>query len=208
MNNTDSVTGQSRTVLELSQPPLALIGLLLVQAAIGYEWLISGLTKVARGGFPSGLADQLRDSSQGSPGWYLKILDHLMIPHAQAFGYLTEIGELIVGVVLLGGALTWLLVRNRIPFRAQALTWGLVGLAAFGGFFMNVNFHLADGAAPAPWTLPNDLFAEGVDIDSLMAAIQVVLAGFAVSQAWRAWGLGRRLEETRAASSERSLLSP
>jgi hypothetical protein len=34
----------------------ALLGLLVIQAFIGYEWLMSGLAKVARGGFPSGLS--------------------------------------------------------------------------------------------------------------------------------------------------------
>lgn len=32
--------------------PLPLVGLLAVQAAIGYEWFMSGLTKVVRGGAP------------------------------------------------------------------------------------------------------------------------------------------------------------
>jgi len=35
---------------------LALIGLLLVQIFVGYEWFNSGLTKIVRGGFPNGLA--------------------------------------------------------------------------------------------------------------------------------------------------------
>lgn len=47
-----------------------IVALLLVQVVLGYEWLVSGLTKLERGGFPQGLADELRDMSQGSPGWY------------------------------------------------------------------------------------------------------------------------------------------
>jgi hypothetical protein len=30
---------------------------------------MSGLTKIVRGGFPSGLADELRDKSKGTVGW-------------------------------------------------------------------------------------------------------------------------------------------
>ena len=35
---------------------IPLIGLLVIQTAIGYEWAMSDLTKIVRGGFPSGLA--------------------------------------------------------------------------------------------------------------------------------------------------------
>ena len=41
---------------------------------------------------------------------------------------------------------------------------------------MNVNFHLANGSAH-PWLIPGDGFDEGVDLDSLMPAIQLVLVG-------------------------------
>jgi len=46
-----------------------IVALLLVQVVLGYEWLVSGLTKLERGGFPQGLADELRDLSQGAPDW-------------------------------------------------------------------------------------------------------------------------------------------
>jgi uncharacterized membrane protein YphA (DoxX/SURF4 family) len=47
---------------------LGLVGLLVVQLLVGYEWLVSGLTKAVRGGLPSGLADELSEKSQGAPG--------------------------------------------------------------------------------------------------------------------------------------------
>src|SRR5260370_26785090 len=45
----------------------AAAGLALVEAAIGYEWLLSGLNKVLSSGFGSGLAHQLQTSLQGNP---------------------------------------------------------------------------------------------------------------------------------------------
>jgi hypothetical protein len=42
---------------------LPLVGLLLIQLLVGCEWLMSGLTKIVRGGFPSGLAAELKDKS-------------------------------------------------------------------------------------------------------------------------------------------------
>lgn len=49
------------------KPSLSLIGLLLVEMIIGYEWLVSGVAKFVRGGFPSGLADELLEKSVGAP---------------------------------------------------------------------------------------------------------------------------------------------
>jgi hypothetical protein len=49
---------------------LALVGLLLVQLLVDYEWFISGLTKIVRASFPSGLAKELTEKSEGTPAWY------------------------------------------------------------------------------------------------------------------------------------------
>lgn len=59
-------------------------------------------------------------------------------------------------------------------------------LLVLAGVAMNVGFHLANGSAH-PWLIPEDGFDEGVDLDSLMPAIQLVLAGVS----GRLWLLGR-----------------
>jgi len=166
---------------------LPLIGLMAVQVFMGYEWLVSGLTKVVRGGFPAGLADELAEKSQGSPGWYVSFLNDVVIPNGKLFGYLTEIGELLIGVTLMAGALVWLLAWGRasVPLRAATLT--LIGTAALGGAFMTINFHLANGSATQPWMLPGGVFDEGVDLDSLMSATQLALAGIAGGLLWGMW---------------------
>jgi uncharacterized membrane protein YphA (DoxX/SURF4 family) len=166
---------------------LPLIGLVAVQVFVGYEWFISGLTKLVRGGFPAGLADELRETSEGSPGWYVKILEHVVIPHGKVFGYLTEIGELIVGIVLVVGALVWLFAWRRMPVSLRGATLAVIALSALGGAFMTLNFHLADGAATSPWLLPDDVFSEGVDIDSLMIAIQLALVAVSGGLLWVMW---------------------
>lgn len=155
---------------------LGLIGLLLIQILIGYEWFMSGVVKIVRGGFPGGLADELTEKSEGIGGWYRSFLDDAVIPNAQAFGYLIELGELLIGVALIAAALTWLLAWERLPVNGRKAVLLVTLLAAVGGVFMNVNFHLANGSAH-PWLIPSDGFDEGVDLDSLLPAIQLVLAG-------------------------------
>ena len=153
---------------------LPLVGLLAVQAAIGYEWFMSGLAKIARGGFPAGLADELREKSEGAPGWYRTVIDDVLIPNGQTVGYLTEIGELIVGLVLVGAAAAFIFAPDRMSRATQEALFGLTALSAFLALVMNVNFHLANGSAH-PWLIPADGFDEGVDLDSLMPFIEVVI---------------------------------
>src|SRR6266540_6890542 len=100
---------------------IPLVGLLVVQLVIGYEWAMSGLTKIVRGGFPSGLADELREKSEGASGWYTSFLDSVVIPNGQTWGYAIEIGELLIGFALIAAALVWLFCWERVsaPQRRQ-----------------------------------------------------------------------------------------
>ncbi len=161
------------------QGRLPLVGLLLIQAFLGYEWLMSGLTKIVRGGFPSGLADELAEKSEGTVGWYKSFLDGAVIPNGDAFGYLIEIGELVIGIALIAAALLWLVRWTRLPDGGRAAVLLVTALAALVGIFMNVNFHLANGS-PHPWLIPSDGFDEGVDLDSLMPVLQLALIAVSV----------------------------
>lgn len=176
---------------------ISLTGLLLVQLAVGYEWTVSGLTKIVRGGFPSGLAAELRDKSEGAAAWYRSFLDSTVIPHGAVWGYAIEIGELALGLALLAAALVWLFRFDRIsPRKRSAVLWATV-LASLGATVMAVNFHLANGA-PHPWLIPESGFDEGVDLDSLLPVIQLVLAGVSL-RLWFAWRGAGRIEATSAA---------
>lgn len=158
---------------------LPLVGLLLIQLFLGNEWLMSGLTKIVRGGFASGLADELAEKSEGVGGLYGSFLDEVVIPNAEVFGWLILVGELVAGIGLAAAGLVWLLPWERLGVSGRTAVLAVTALAALGGIFMNVNFHLANGSA-YPWLIPGDGFDEGVDLDSLMPALQLVLIGMSV----------------------------
>ncbi len=80
-----------------------MIGLLVVELAVGYEWFISGLVKIVRGNFPSGLADELVDKSKGTAEWYASFLNSVVIPNGEFFGYFIEIAEILAGIALIVG---------------------------------------------------------------------------------------------------------
>src|SRR6266536_5253075 len=117
---------------------LPLIGLLLVQLFIGFEWFMSGLTKLYRGGFPSGLATELREKSDGAAGWYKSFLDGSVIPNASAFGYLIEISELLVGVALIVAAIVWLARWQRLGDGGRVALLGTTIAASLAAIVMAV----------------------------------------------------------------------
>jgi thiosulfate dehydrogenase [quinone] large subunit len=165
---------------------LPLICILLVQVFVGYEWLNSGLTKIVRGGFPSGLASDLHDRVGSAAGWYRSFIDGSIIPHAVVFGYLIEIGELLVGVGLVGAALLWLFRWDHLARSGRVAVLAVTILASLAAIFMAVNFHLANGGAH-PWLIPKSGFDESVDLDALLPAIQLTFIVLSVG-AWRSLG--------------------
>lgn len=170
---------ENRQLREDEASRLARKGLWVVMAFIGYEWFMSGLTKLARGGFASGLADELAEKSEGTVGWYKSLLDSIVIPNAKVFGLLIEIGEIAIGVGLIGAAVALLFRWQRLDYRRELLVWSAVALGSAGAIFMNLNFHLANGS-PHPWLIPADGFDEGVDMDSLLPLIEFVYLFLAV----------------------------
>ena len=84
---------------------------------------------------------------------------------------------------MIAAALVWLMRWERLPEAGRIGVLATTVLASLVAIFMAVNFHLANGA-PHPWLLPKDGFDDGIDLDSLLRAIQLVLIGVSVA-VWR-----------------------
>jgi hypothetical protein len=172
---------------------LPLVGILLIQIFVGYEWFNSGLTKIVRGGFPSGLAADLHERVKDAPGWYRSFVDGSIIPNGVAFGYLIEIGELLVGTALIAAAIVWLVRWRQLPDVGRLALLAITVLASLAGIFMAINFHLANGGTH-PWLIPKSGFDESVDLDSLLPLIQAVFIALSV-------GMFRALRRTQTSST-------
>jgi hypothetical protein len=159
-------------------------GLLVVQIVVGFEFFWSVLTKLVRGGFVSGLGADLADRVKAAPGWYASFAHDVVIPHATTFAYLIIAGEIFIGVVLIAAAVVWLARWRGMSHGARMTLVALAGLAALGALFMNLNFHIANGATN-PWQIGESAFDEAVDINMLLtlidATIVVVMASVLVS---------------------------
>jgi thiosulfate dehydrogenase [quinone] large subunit len=160
---------------------IGVVALLLVQFCIGYEWLVSGLTKVVDGNFVDGLAAQLR-SMDDAPGWYGSFLQHGAIPHAHLLGSAIEVAELAVGATLLFAAAMLLARGGRLRAGTRRSLLLATALAAVVGIVLTVNFALANGSTFGLGLAP-DGFDEGVDLDTLLIGLQLALFVFGVAGA-------------------------
>lgn len=115
---------------------------LVVRLYLGYEWISAGLEKLgapawtgsqagtALAGFVKGAVGKASGDHPAVQGWYASFLQSFVIPNAGLFGYLVAIGETLVGLGLILGALT--------------------GVAAFFGIVMNANYLLAGTVSTNP----------------------------------------------------------
>jgi hypothetical protein len=144
-----------------------------VEAAIGYEWLLSGLNKILNGHFTSGLGSTLRGAMKNNPnGWWVSLTRNLVVPNVHLFGPLIPIGELLLAVGLFLGAGLWLTSRPSGRW-AGILTYGVIG-AVVASALMTANFYLMSGST-LPGLDPANAFNEGLSIDGLLTLIAVGL---------------------------------
>lgn len=150
-----------------------------VQAVIAWEWLVSGANKVLAGNFPQGLADTLHEGIQDNPnGWYVSLLQHIVLPHSVAFGYVIEAAELFIGIALFIGVVVLIGPVRRRGMPQYRLAVGEVTAAMVAALlcaFLCVNFHFFMGDGVLPWFNPANAFDEGITLDTLMPPVAIVL---------------------------------
>jgi thiosulfate dehydrogenase [quinone] large subunit len=176
-------------------------GLAAIQLLVGAEWLVSGANKLLSGSFPQGLSDALHEGLKDNPnGWYVSLLERVVVPHTVFWGYLVEGAELLIGIVLLS---TTVLLFGRLakagePWHRLTVAQMIVAaVAGVVGAFLCVNFHfwMGDGFLPALGS--THAFDEAIDLDMLVPPLCLLisvghlaladeLTGHAVSSALKA----------------------
>jgi hypothetical protein len=150
-----------------------------VEGLIAWEWLVSGANKVLAGDFPQGLAATLGDGAKNNPnGWYVQLLNAVIIPHSVGFGYAIEFTELLIGLGLLIGTVLLLgpVRRKGDPQYHIALGEMVVAsVAAVACAFLCVNFHFFMGDGFLPGVNTAKAFDEGISLDTLMPPLSLVV---------------------------------
>jgi len=151
-------------------------GMALVYLLIAYEWLISGLDKIFSSDFRSGLTGELQDSNADNPhDWYVHFLNRVVIPHASGFAAAIEIGEILVAIGLVVGAVLWV-ASDRIGEHWTRVLRPLVIVALAAGAFMTANYYFMEGGG-FPWVDTGVPFDEAISIDGLLTLMSIGLIG-------------------------------
>lgn len=115
---------------------------LIVRVYVGWEWLTAGWEKIgnpawtgaqsgaAIKGFVQGALAKTGGAHPDVAGWYGSFLQNAVLPHASGWAIAVSYGELLVGIALIVGI--------------------FVGIAAFFGLFMNLNYLLAGTVSSNP----------------------------------------------------------
>ena len=115
---------------------------LIARIYLGYEWLIEGLEKIGNPewigpGAGEEVAEFVTHAIEKTGGehpdvltWYAQFLENVVLPNAKTWSYMVTFGEILVGIALILGLLTW--------------------VAAFFGIFMNMNYLLSASVALNP----------------------------------------------------------
>jgi thiosulfate dehydrogenase [quinone] large subunit len=165
-------------------------GMASVYLVLAYEWLLSALNKDLSGTFRSGLANRLKGSLVGNPhGWYVSLLERVVLPHAELFAALTLVGELLVAAGLVWGALLWAKPEWFPPRLRPWLGIG-VGGALLGAALMELNYYLLAGQG-WPWLKTSDPFVSGIGVDGLVLLISLSLLPIQLVAARRGTGRSR-----------------
>jgi thiosulfate dehydrogenase [quinone] large subunit len=118
---------------------------LLVRIYVGWQWLHAGYEKLinpawfgsdagsALTGFINGALSKTTGAHPDVSGWYASFLKSAVLPGVHYWSHIVTFGEIFVGLGLILGAFTF--------------------LAAFFGFFMNLNFLLSGTVSINPQLL-------------------------------------------------------
>lgn len=149
-------------------------GMAVVLLLMAYEWLISGLDKLLNRDYVHGLAGELHASFHDNPNrWYVHFLNRVILPHATAVAVLVELGELLVALGLIAGAIWWL-AGNELSAQWNGLLYAGVLAALIGSVLMTANYYLMAGER-LPWLKTGDPFDEGLGIDGLLTLVGLAL---------------------------------
>ena len=150
-----------------------LIAILLIQAWLGYEFLISGWNKIAvNAAFTSGLAGYLKVTTGARTNSYASFINHYILPHGTMFGYLIEWAEVICGVILILAAPVLFVCLNKKA--ALQKTTAVLSISSLAGILlMSLNFYWMTGATTV---LPGgNAYIPGVSFDFFIVILSLVL---------------------------------
>ena len=157
----------------------ALAASALIQAALGLEFTLSGLNKLANPHYVANFNAFVRSTPGARGGMLSSLVQLLVLPHISLFAGFIEVTELLVGAILLIGAVE--IGRRRFSGRlgAQhgyeapvALVSTLAGLAA-AGLALSIGMLMGEGL---PAIMPGRDLTTAIPVELLIVPLGIAIA--------------------------------
>ena len=157
----------------------ALAASALIQAALGLEFTLSGLNKLADPHYVANFNAFVRSTPGARGGILSSLVQLLVLPHISLFAGFIEVTELLVGAILLIGAVE--IGRRRFSGRlgAQhgyeapvALVSALAGLAA-AGLTLSIGMLMGEGF---PAIMPGRDLTTAIPVELLIVPLGIAIA--------------------------------
>ncbi len=157
----------------------ALAASALIQAALGLEFTLSGLNKLANPHYVANFNAFVRSTPGARGGILSSLVQLLVLPHISLFAGFIEVTELLVGAILLIGAVE--IGRRRFSGRlgAQhgyeapvALVSALAGLAA-AGLALSIGMLMGEGL---PAIMPGRDLTTAIPVELLIVPLGIAIA--------------------------------
>jgi hypothetical protein len=157
----------------------ALAASALIQAAIGLEFILSGLNKFADRTFVADFRAYVSASPGSHRGLFAPIVQQLVLPNIEIAADMTKFTELGLGLVLLAGAVE--IARRRFQggigsargYEAPvAFVAALAGLAAAG---ISFSIFMVNGGV-FPTIMPGRAFTSAIPVELLIVPLGIAIA--------------------------------
>ncbi|TMD11319.1 MAG: hypothetical protein E6J00_14200 [Chloroflexi bacterium] len=157
----------------------ALAASALIQAALGLEFVLSGLNKFADPAFIVDFRAYVTASPGAHRGLFAPLVQQLVLPHIGIAAQMTRFTELGLGLVLLAGAIE--IARRRLGGSlgklhgyeaAVALLSALAGAAAAG---ISFSIFMVNGGV-FPTITPGRAFTSAIPVELLMVPLGIAIA--------------------------------
>ena len=157
----------------------ALASSAIVQGALGIEFALSGLNKLADPNYVANFTSFVSANPGATTGPLSWLVQSVVLPYAAVVSALLEATELVLGPILLVGALE--IARRRLPGRlgaphgyeaAVAVVAGVAGLASAGLAFSI--FVLMGGVLPT--VMPGRAFTTAIPVELLIVPLGLAVA--------------------------------
>ena len=156
--------GSKNITERLNEGSLYLLGLVVIQMTLAYEWWSAGWEKVSSPEFVSGINGTLGYFASKNPfPWYKDFLLGFATRNSTLFAYSVEWSQIAIAIILAIAGAVFVYSKQEV-IKKNALKLSI--LALIGGILMNANFYLAAG-----WTGPG---THGINV--VMFWVQGILA--------------------------------